>query len=77
MRDPIWREWYEARAGVTQANYGCAVSHEFARAMVIDGSDGADYLIDGPIAALNNPDENGLERDAPDPGTGQRDSRGD
>ena len=45
-------DWYEARAGVTQANYGCAVSHEFARAMVIDGSDGADYLIDGPLAAL-------------------------
>ena len=43
--------WYEARAGVTQANYGCAVSHEFARAMFIDGSDGADYLINGPIAA--------------------------
>ncbi len=37
-------DWYEARAGVTQANYGCAVSHEFARAMIIDGSDGADYL---------------------------------
>ena len=44
-------EWYEDRAGVTQANYGCAVSHEFARAKVIDGSDG-DYLKDGPIAAL-------------------------
>jgi len=43
--------WYEARAGVTQANYGCAVSHEFARAMFIDGSDGGDYLINGPIAA--------------------------
>ena len=45
-------EWYKAREGVTQANYGCAVSHEFARAMVIDGSDGADYLINGPIGAL-------------------------
>ncbi len=44
-------QWYEDRAGVTQANYGCAVSHEFARAMVIDGSDG-DYLRDGPLAAL-------------------------
>ena len=69
-------EWYKAREGVTQANYGCAVSHEFARAMFIDGSKG-DYLMDGPIAALDNPDENGLERDAPNPGTGQRDSRGD
>ena len=45
-------DWYEARAGVTQANYGCAVSHEFARAMFIDGSDGADYLVNGPVAAL-------------------------
>ncbi len=44
-------QWYEDRAGVTGPNYGCAVSHEFARAMVIDGSDG-DYLKDGPIAAL-------------------------
>ncbi len=44
--------WYEARAGVTQANYGCAVSHEFARAMFIDGSDGADYLINGPLGAF-------------------------
>ena len=67
--------WYEARAGVTQANYGCAVSHEFARAMFIDGSDGADYLIRRPHSRFNNPGENGLERDAPDPGTGQRDSR--
>ncbi|WP_220452552.1 hypothetical protein [Colwellia sp. RSH04] len=43
--------WYKAREGVTGANYGCAVSHEFARAKVIDGSNG-DYLKDGPIAAL-------------------------
>ncbi len=43
-------EWYEDRAGVTQPNYGCAVSHESARAKIIDGSDG-DYLRDGPIAA--------------------------
>jgi hypothetical protein len=43
--------WYKAREGVTQANYGCAVSHESARAMVIDGSNGA-YLADGPISAL-------------------------
>lgn len=44
-------DWYKAREGVTQANYGCAVSHEFARAMFIDGSKG-DYLKDGPVAAL-------------------------
>ena len=44
-------DWYEARAGVVGANYGCAVSHESARAMVIDGADG-DYMKDGPISAL-------------------------
>lgn len=44
-------QWYEDRAGKTQANYGISVSHEFARAMVIDGSDG-EYLRDGPVAAL-------------------------
>jgi N-acyl-D-glutamate deacylase len=42
--------WYKAREGVTGANYGCAVSHEAARAMIIDGSNG-DYLKDGPLAA--------------------------
>jgi N-acyl-D-glutamate deacylase len=44
-------QWYEDRAGVTQANYGIAVSHEFARAMFIDGSKG-DYLKDGPLAVM-------------------------
>ena len=43
-------QWYEDRAGVTGANYGCAVSHEGARAMIIDGADG-DYMKDGPLAA--------------------------
>jgi len=43
--------WYEARAGVTGANYGCAVSHESARAMFIDGSVG-DHYKDGPISAF-------------------------
>ena len=43
-------QWYEDRAGVTGANYGCAVSHEAARAMIIDGADG-DYMRDGPLAA--------------------------
>ncbi len=50
--------WYKARAGVTQANYGCAVSHEFARAMVIDGSKG-DYLLNGPIAAFETRKKSG------------------
>jgi len=50
--------WYEARAGVTQANYGCGVSHEFARATVIDGSVG-DYLINGPIGAFETRKKSG------------------
>ena len=58
-------EWYKAREGVTQANYGCAVSHEFARAMVIDGSDGADYLINGPIAALTTRAKTGWSQTRP------------
>ena len=56
--------WYEARAGVTQANYGCAVSHESARAMVIDGSDG-DYMKDGPISALTTRKKTGWSATRP------------
>jgi hypothetical protein len=29
--------WYAERAGASQVNYGCAVSHEFTRALVLDG----------------------------------------
>ncbi len=57
--------WYKDRAGVTQANYGIAVSHEFARAMFIDGSDGADYLKDGPIAALTTRAKTGWSQTRP------------
>ena len=67
-------EWYEARAGVTQANYGCAVSHESARAMVIDGADG-DYMKDGPISALETRKNTGWSQTRPTLDTGQRDSR--
>ena len=56
--------WYKAREGKTQANYGCAVSHEFARAMFIDGSDG-DYLIDGPIAAYTTRAQKGWSQTRP------------
>jgi hypothetical protein len=58
-------DWYEARAGVTQANYGIAVSHEFARAMFIDGSDDADYLINGPLAALTTRAKTGWSQTRP------------
>ena len=57
--------WYKDRAGVTQANYGIAVSHEFARAMFIDGSDGADYLKDGPIAAYTTRAKTGWSQTRP------------
>ena len=57
--------WYKDRAGVTQANYGIAVSHEFARAMFIDGSDGADYLVNGPIAALTTRAKTGWSQTRP------------
>ncbi len=57
-------DWYKAREGVTQANYGCAVSHEFARAMFIDGSDG-DYLKDGPVAALETRKKTGWSATRP------------
>ncbi|MGR5468075.1 aminoacylase [Vibrio astriarenae] len=30
-------KWYQDREGVTQMNYGCGVSHELARALVMDG----------------------------------------
>ena len=58
-------DWYEARAGKTQANYGIAVSHEFARAMFIDGSDGADYLKEGPIAAYTTRAKTGWSQTRP------------
>jgi len=44
-------DWYKVREGVTQANYGCAVSHELARAMFIDGFVDAKVLKQGPLAA--------------------------
>ena len=58
-------DWYEGRAGKTQANYGIAVSHEFARAMFIDGSDGADYLVNGPIAAYTTRAKTGWSQTRP------------
>ena len=57
--------WYKAREGVTGANYGCAVSHEFARAMFIDGSDGADYLVNGPLAAYTTRAKTGWSQTRP------------
>ena len=56
--------WYKAREGVTGANYGCAVSHEFARAMFIDESKG-DYLKDGPLAAFTTRAKTGWSQTRP------------
>ncbi len=35
-------EWYAAREGKNQLNYGCATAHEFARALVLDNITTAD-----------------------------------
>lgn len=42
-------EWYAAREGKNQLNFGCAVAHEFCRALVLDGIE----TIDTP-EALNH-----------------------
>jgi len=57
-------DWYEARAGVTGANYGCAVSHESARAMFIDGSLG-DHYKEGPISAFETRAKTGWSQKRP------------
>ena len=38
---PFIEQWYKAREGKNQLNYGQAVAHEFARAEVLDGFKGA------------------------------------
>jgi N-acyl-D-glutamate deacylase len=43
--------WYEERIGETAVNFGCASSHELARAVVLDGATDAD-VSQGPLSAL-------------------------
>jgi len=43
--------WYEQRIGKTAVNFGCASSHELARAIVLDGATAAD-VANGPISAF-------------------------
>jgi len=43
--------WYEERIGRTAVNFGCASSHELARALVLDGLTDAD-VSQGPMSAL-------------------------
>ena len=47
-------QFYDDREGSTQANYGCASSHELARAIVLDGYNDAEILGRGPVAALES-----------------------
>ena len=46
--------WYAEREGKNQANFGCASSHEQARAIVLDGFDNEEVLLRGPAAALES-----------------------
>jgi len=43
--------WYEERIGKTAVNFGCASSHELARAIVLDGLTDED-VSQGPMSAL-------------------------
>ena len=43
--------WYEERIGKTAVNFGCASSHELARAIVLDGAT-KDDVSQGPLSAL-------------------------
>ena len=55
--------WYEARAGVTQANYGCASSHEQSRQMVIDGKMSDEIYMRGPMAVMEARKKSGWSLD--------------
>ena len=66
----IIADWYEARSGVTQANYGCASSHELARAIAIDGFSDKDVLGNGSAAALETRKNSGWSLTQADYDTG-------
>jgi N-acyl-D-glutamate deacylase len=63
-------DWYAAREGITQANFGCASSHELARAIVLDGVDDPDVLMQGPLAALETRKQTGWSLTKADYDTG-------
>ncbi|HBN6296488.1 TPA: aminoacylase [Vibrio parahaemolyticus] len=44
-------DWYQERIGKTAVNFGCASSHELARAIVLDGAS-QDDVSQGPMSAL-------------------------
>jgi len=66
----IIAEWYKAREGVTQANYGCASSVELARAMVHDGFNDHEWLVKGSAAAVMTRKKSGWAETKSDIDTG-------
>lgn len=63
-------DWYEVRVDVTQANYGCASSHELARAIAIDGFEDKGVLDQGSAAALETRKNSGWSLTLADYDTG-------
>ncbi|MGX9349739.1 aminoacylase [Shimia sp. W99] len=64
--------WYEEREGKNQANFGCASSHEQARAIVLDGFDDEETLLLGPAAALTSRKGSGWSLDKADYDAGNK-----
>lgn len=56
-------QWYADREGVTQANYGCGVSHEFARAKVLDNQPQKNLY--DPVSALVTRNKTGWALETP------------
>ncbi len=56
--------WYEERQGKTAVNYGCASSHELARAQVLDGVKD-EGVSNGPLSALETRQSSGWSLTVP------------
>ncbi len=56
--------WYQERIGKTAVNFGCASSHELARAIVLDGVTDED-VSQGPMSALKTRHGSGWSSAAP------------
>ncbi|MFC1605904.1 hydrolase [Pseudomonadota bacterium] len=56
--------WYKERLGKTAVNYGCASSHELARAQVLDGVKDED-VNSGPLSALETRQASGWSLTVP------------
>ena len=68
---PKLDEWYKRREGKAPVNFGVAVSHEFARAAVLDGFKDWKYFYTPD--AYPFPCQTGLVKDQTNPGAGQPD----